>query len=48
MNRFWLGSVAEGVLRDLECGALVIPVGVADRLRLPVRVGQGDLAEPVE
>lgn len=34
--RVWLGSVAEGVLRDVRCNALVVPVGVVDRLWLPV------------
>jgi nucleotide-binding universal stress UspA family protein len=34
--RVWLGSVAEGVLRDLRCNALVVPLGVVDRLWLPV------------
>jgi nucleotide-binding universal stress UspA family protein len=48
VDRVWLGSVAEGVLRDLRCSALVIPVGVVDRLRLPVQVGQAAVAEPVE
>jgi nucleotide-binding universal stress UspA family protein len=48
VDRVWLGSVAEGVLRDLRCSALVVPVGVVDRLRLPVQVGQAAAAEPVE
>jgi nucleotide-binding universal stress UspA family protein len=48
VDRVWLGSVAEGVLRDLRCSALVVPVVVADRLHLPVQAGQAAVAEPVE
>lgn len=48
VDRVWLGSVAEGVLRDLRCSALVVPVGTVSRLRLPVQVGRTDVAGPVE
>jgi nucleotide-binding universal stress UspA family protein len=37
VDRLWLGSVAEAVLRDLRCAALVVPVAAADRLYLPAR-----------
>jgi nucleotide-binding universal stress UspA family protein len=48
LDRFWLGSVAEAVLRDLRCSALVVPVAAVDRLHLPVRVSQGAVAARVE
>lgn len=47
MERVWLGSVAEGVLRDLRCSALVVPIGAVDRLHLPVQTGRTAVAEPV-
>ena len=47
MERVWLGSVAEGVLRDLRCSALVVPIGAVDRLHLPVQTGRPAVAEPV-